>query len=852
MNHFATYLIARSAEDCDIAKTANFPPPATYICLNEARMNKYVLRRLFHAPVFTVVILITLAIGIGANTAIFSVINGVLLKPLPYPQPERLAGVWHSARRLNLKQVEICPSMYFTYREHGHAFESIGAYTGGSVSITNIAEPEQVKSLLVTQEVLPILGVQPALGRLFTRQDDTDGNRRTAILTYGYWQKRFGGAPSVIGRRIVVDGEERDIIGVLSPSFRFTNPQPALVTPLQFSRNKAVLGNFSYQGIARLKPGVSLAQANADVARMIPIWLKIFPPPPGFSAKLFEDAGIGPNVRPLITDVVGDIGVVLWVVMGTVGVVLLIACANVANLLLVRTEARQHELAIRAALGAGRARIARELLLESVGLGVTGGALGLAVAFAALRLLVAIAPPGLPRLDDISIDPWALLFAIVISLSAGVLFGILPVFKYSGTRPGTGLRDSSRSVSAGRERHRARNLLVVVQVALALVLLISSGLMIRTFQALRRVQPGFTRPEEVLTLRVSIPAAQVKEPERAAHLDNDILRKIAEVPGVNAAGMTSAITMDGHTGDVLFVSDHPIAEGKIPPVRRFKFIGPGFFHTVGRPFLAGRDLSWTDIYGFRPVVIISENLAREYWRDPSAAIGKRVREGMKDEWREVIGVVANEYDDGVQTKPPTVVYWPPLMKNFWGDETFLWRTMTFVIRSKRTGSVGFLNDLRQAVWSVSRSSPLAEVRTLQEIYGESMARTSFTLVLLAIAAVMALALGLIGIYGVISYSVSQRRREIGIRMALGARHQQVSRMFVRHGLRLAALGIVFGLAASVGLTRLIASMLFNVSTVDPATYLTVSLGLIGAAVLATYIPARRAMSVDPVEALRSE
>jgi predicted permease len=816
-------------------------------------MSKIILRRLFRSPLFTAVTLITLAIGIGANTAIFSVINGILLKPLPYPEPDRLAGVWHTAKGIHLDELEICPSLYFTYREQGRTFQNIGAYTGGSVSVTRIAEPEQVQSLWVTEGVLPILGARPSFGRLFRHQDDSDGSPRTAILSYGYWQKRFGGAPSVVGRHMVVDGDDREIIGVLPASFRFMNPQPALVMPLQFNRSKVFLGNFSYQGIARLKPGVTLAQANADVARMIPIWLKTFPPPPGFSARIFEDARLGPNVRPFMQDVVGDIGSVLWVLMGTIGAVLLIACANVANLLLVRAERRQHELAIRAALGAGWGRIARELLFESVALGIAGGVLGLGVAFGALRLLVAIAPAGLPRLDEIGIDPWALLFTFVISLFAGVLFGILPVFKYAGARPGTGMRDSNRSVSAGRERHRARDLLVVIQVALALVLLISSGLMIRTFQALRRVEPGFTGPEEVLTMRVSIPEGQVKEPERAVHMDQDILTKIAALSGVQAAGMANAITMDGHTsGDLLFVEDHPIAEGKIPPVRRFKFISPGFFHTMGRSFAAGRDLTWIEIYGFRPVAIVSENLAREYWRDPAAAIGKRVREGMKDDWREIVGVVGNEYDDGVQAKPPAVVYLPFLMKKFLGRQNFAQRTMAFAIRSKRTGSVAFLSEVRRAVWSVAPNSPLADVRTLEEIYDKSMARTSFTLVMLAIAGVMALVLGLVGIYGVISYSVSQRRREIGIRMALGARGQQVSGMFVRHGLALAAIGVVLGLGAASGLTRLIASLLFAVSTGDPSTYAVVSVGLVGAATLASYIPARRAIAVDPVETLRSE
>jgi putative ABC transport system permease protein len=835
-------------------KSRTNTPGKTYHLLIEAwSMNKYVLRRLLHSPLFTVVTLLTLAIGIGANTAIFSVVDGILLKPLPFAEPGRLVGLWHTAKGINLNEVNLCPSLYFTYREQARSFTDVGAYNGGSVSVTHITKPEQVSAMFASDGVLPLLGVQPALGRFFTRRDDMDGSPRTAILAYGYWRNRFGGSPSAIGRHIIVDGDDREIIGVLPRTFEFTDPKLALILPLQLNRNKAVLGNFSYRGIARLKPGVTLAQANADIGRLIPIWLKSWPPPPGFSAKLFEDARLGPNLRPFMQDVVGDIGNVLWLIMGTIGLVLLIACANVANLLLVRAEGRQHELAVRAALGAGWGRIARDLLGESVLLGLAGGALGLALAFGSLRLLVALGPANLPRLNEVGINPRALLFTLAVSLVSGLLFGLLPVFKYAVIRPGTGLRDSSRSVSAGRDRLRARNLLVVFQVALALVLLISSGLMIRTFYALRQIQPGFTNPEQVMTLRVFIPESQIKEPERAMRSHQEILSRISAIPGVEAASFTSAVTMSGNdSSDVLSAEDHPVADGKVPPIRRYKFIAPGYFHTMGRQFLAGRDLTWTEIFGFRPVALVSENLAREYWGSPAAAVGKRVREGMKDDWREIIGVVANEYDDGVQTKPPTVVYWPILMKNFWGEKFIEQRTATYVIRSKRAGSATLLNDLQHTIWSVTPDSPLFDVRTLEEIYGRSMARTSFTLIMLGIAGAMALILGLVGIYGVISYSVSQRTREIGIRMALGARQQQVSGMFVRHGLVLAAIGVVFGLASALALTRLMSSVLFAVKANDPSTYIFMSAGLIAAAMLASYIPSRRATAIDPIETLRSE
>ena len=780
-------------------------------------MTKHVLRRLLHSPGFTAATLMTLAIGIGANTAVFSVVNGILLKPLPYPEPERLVGLWHSAAGLNIKELNMCPTLYFTYSDEGRTFEQVGGFRTGLVFVTRTGRPEQVRGLFVTHEVLPMLGVQPATGRLFGAKDTVQGNPKTAIVSWGFRQSHFGDS-SPVGRHVVVDGEDREIVGVLPRNFRFADQQPGMVLPLQYNRAKLVLGNFGLRGIARLRPGVTMAQANADVARMIPIWLRSFPAPPGFSAKVFEDARLMPALRPYMRDAVGDIGSVLWVVMGTIGAVLLIACANVANLLLVRAEGRRHELAIRAALGAGWGAIARELLLESAALGLAGGALGLAFAYGALRLLVAIAPTGLPRLSDIGIDSTALLFTIAVSLIAGLLFGILPVFKYADVRAGTGLRESNRSVSGGRERHRARNVLVVVQVALALLLLIGSGLMIRTFQALRRVDPGFTGPEDLLTLRISIPGTEVKEPERAARMDSEIVSKIMAIPGVESAAMTTSLPMDGNNSfDVLFAEDHPTASGKVPPIRTFKFLSPGFFGTTGRRFLSGRDFTWVDIYDYRNVAIVSENLAREWWGSPAAALGKRVREGAQDDWREIVGVVANEYDDGVQQKAPPVVYFPFMTKKFWGNDTLLQRTMAFAIRSKRAGSAAFSDDVRKVVWGVSANSPLAEVQTMEEIYRVSMARTSFTLVMLSISGLMALLLGLVGIYGVISYSVTQRRREIGIRVALGARSGAVSRMFVRDGLVLAVVGVVCGLGAALSLTRLIKSFLFGVTVGDPYT-----------------------------------
>jgi predicted permease len=802
---------------------------------------------------FTAITLLTLAVGIGANTAIFSVVNGIVLKPLPYPDAGRLVGLWETAPGVNLKEIDASPATYFTFREESRAFEDSAAWRSDSDSVTGIGQPEQVPAANVTDGALPLLGARPALGRLFTRQDDLPGSPKTVILSYGYWQRRFGGDPKVIGSRLMVDSEGRTIIGVLEQRFRFLDAKAALFTPLQFDRGKTFIGNFSYRAFAKLKPGITLAQANADMARMLPLMLNKFPPAPGMSLKMFIEARFAPDVRPLKRDVIGDIGKTLWLLMGTVGIVLFIACANVANLLLVRAEARQQELAIRAALGAGWRQIARELILESVFLGIAGGVLGLGLAYAALRLLVSMAPSTLPRLDEITIDGGVLLFTAAISLGAGLLFGLVPVFKYAGQRLGTALREGGRSLSESRERRRTRSALVVVQVALALVLLISSGLMIRTLQALRHVQPGFTSPDEILTLRVTLPYAQVPKPEQVLRMEHNMADKIAAIPGVAAVGMTTSITMDGYDmHDPIYASDRTYAEQQIPPLRTYKFISPDWFRSMGNPLIAGRDFNWTDNHDMRNVVIVSENLAREMWGSPAAALQKRVRENPKAPWREVIGVVGNEYDSGVDQKPPAIVYWPLAVKDFWDQGVNVRRDVAFAVRSPRAGTAAFLDQVRQSIWSVNPEIPVADVRTVREIYDKSMARTSFTLVMLAIAAAVALLLGIVGIYGVISYSVSQRTREIGIRIALGAPQNTVRRMFVRDGLMLTAIGLACGIVAAIALTRLMTAQLFGVSPLDPTTYAVVSAALAAAAFVAAYVPAWRATAVDPTEALRSE
>jgi predicted permease len=660
----------------------------------------------------------------------------------------------------------------------------------------------------------------------------------------------------VIGQSIRADGKSHEIIGVLPRGFHFLNwDDRALFLPMQWDRSKTNLGNFSYEGLARMKPGVTMQQASADLQRLIPVAIHSFPVPMGFSVKLFEQADFRTNLRPLKQDVVGDVGNVLWVLMGSIVGVLLIACANVANLLLVRVEGRRQELAVRSALGAGWKRIAGDLLLESVALSVMGGVLGLGLAYGGLRALVALAPSGLPRMRDIGINLPVLLFALGLAVVAGLLIGLIPVFKFAGGQVNGSLREGGRALSQSRERHRARSTLVVIQVALALVLLICSGLMIRTFRKLEQVNPGFTDAASLQSFRVYIPPTQIpdSQPEKVTRTEQAMLNKLAALPGVRSAAITTAIPMSGNNNnDLIFARDRTYREGEIPPIRRFKYISPGLLKTMGTPLLAGRDFTWEDLYNKLPVALVSEHFARENWGNVQNALGKQIRPASQDDWRQIVGVVGNVYDDGVSEKPPASVYWPLMGANLEGEKVSFRRFVSFMIRTPQAGSQAFMNEVRRAVWSVDSDLPLADPNTEDFYYTRSMARTSFTLVMLAIAGAMALLLGIVGIYGVIAYSVSQRTREIGIRMALGAQRGEIVGMFVRSGLLLASIGIACGLVAAFAAMRLMASLLFGVSPADPLTYTAITVVVFATAWLACWLPSRRAAAVDPMNALRAE
>jgi predicted permease len=819
------------------------------------------VRNLLRQPAFTAAAVLTLALGIGATTAIFGVVYGVLLKPLPYPDAHELVSIRHAAPGSPVAVRGFSESQYVTYREANRAFEHLGFSSATGRTLTGLGDPEQVRVLTVTHGILQALGVQPAIGRWFVDAEHSPGADAPAavIVSYAFWQRHFAGDEAVLGRTLTLDGRPYEIVGVMPAGFKYLDlkPQPDVIDAMRIGATEMRrcaecapsplgLGALNYSGLARLKDGVTRAEATADVARMLPLWLDAWPARPG-QREAIADWRLAPVVTPLKDDVVGGVAEMLWLLMAAVGAVLLIACANIANLLLVRADARRHELTIRAVLGAGRRRIAGELLRESLVLGVLGGVAGLALAYAGLELLRAFAPPNLPRVEDIAVGAPVLAFAAAAALVSSLAFGAIPAVKHalgSDARLGAG----TRGASASRERNRTRSALIVVQVALALVLLVGAGLMIRTFQALTTIDPGFTDPEHVQVARVFIPPWAIPDHERAWRIQREILERIAALPGVTAAGLGGAGLVgraEGGSGPgaAIAVEDQPGLPDSALQMRSVESISPGYFEALGTRLVAGRDLTWTDVDDARPVVLISENLARALWGEPQAAVGKRIRWGEPGVWREIVGVTQDVYT-ALYAPAPTHAYVPTAVSDL--------RGIGYVIRTERAGTETFVNEVRQAVSAGHPVLAVLQIPTLQDVYSDALAPTSFMLVLLAIAAAMALTLAVVGIYGVISYIVSQRTREIGIRLALGAQAPAVNRMFVRYGLAVAAIGGVAGLAAAVAFSRFLRAMLFDVQPLDVPTYVAVLGVLLAAVTLAAYLPARRAAKLDPVETLRAE
>ena len=822
---------------------------------------RYGFRALVHAPAFTAVAVLTLALGIGATTAMFSVVNGILLRPLPYPDQDRLIELVHEAPGAGIARIGGSPAVYFGYRDHNRTFEAVGLWDWDSspVTVTGGHEPESVRAVEVTHEILEILGASPAIGRSFNASDDAVGAAPTAIVSHAYWQRHFGGA-NPIGRTLVVNGVAREVVGVLPEWFRFFDYPAEIFYPMPLVRSEAGFPQGDGRGLARLRPGVTLEQANADVRRMIPLMNAEF----GRPGPAFDRLRFGPRLEWLKDRVVGDLRDTLWLLMGTIALLLLIACANVANLVLVRTESRRPELSVRTALGARWADIARVVLAENIILGIAGGAAGIAVAYFALPYLLSLGADDLPYIMTVSVDVTVLVAAVAISALAAFAFALIPLLRFA--RPHVQLVESlhggARGITAGHEGNRARHTLLVAQVSFALVLLVACGLMIRTFVTMRQVDPGFDEPATVQTFQLTLPASvaatdqsagladRVGGPPRSdsrptIRMQHAILERLASVPGVRSAAFSSGddglpLDGDGRTSSIFI--EGRVVDDRLPPVKELQFVSPAFFETMQTPVIAGRAFDWSDVYQARRVALVSENFARREWGSAAAALGTRIGTRRTGPWVDVIGVVKDVRHHGLNEPAPETVIFPPLARE----------TVKFVIRSERAGTSPFLDDLRRTVWSVNGSVSLSNVQTLGEMYERSMARTSMTLKLLAITGVLALILGLVGIYGVVSYAIAQRRREIGIRIALGANSGEVRYMFVRNALTLVAVGVGIGLAVAAGLTRLMASQLFGVSPLDPRTHATVAVGLVAAAALASYISARRASSLDPVEVLKGQ
>ncbi|MFN7921965.1 MAG: ABC transporter permease [Bryobacteraceae bacterium] len=813
-----------------------------------ARGSRQALRLFRLNPGYCAAAVLSLAIGTGCISAMFSVVHAVLIRPLAYPDSESLVGVFNSGsiQGETFRDMGLAPGMYWAVAEGSGAFEAFGVWSSAEATVTGNGDPEQIKTVAITHALLPALGAQPLAGRLFSAEDDAPGTLQTVVIAHSYWMKRFGGDPRVIGRSLEVNSIPRQVIGVLPSSFRFLDLAPDVFLPQRLSKSNRSFEPFTYSGIARLKPGITLELANQDVERVL------YQAMPENLRRFARQARLKPNLRPLKRDVTGDIGSVLSVLMGALCLVFLLVCANVANLLLVRSQGRAQEFAIRSALGAGSGRIARELLVESMTLALAGCMCGLAIAYGVVRILKAQQLAAIPRLAEISIDATTVAFSLACALTGAFLFGLIAVFKC-----GLGGKIlQTRGSSLGFEQMRAQNVLVVAQVALALMLLVASGLLIRSFFSLRGVHPGFTGPERIQTVRVAIPASQVPDAERVARMQAEILERVSRLPGVEMAAFADGLPMEAvyHNGNLIAVEDK-FSPGQMPPNRNVKYVSPGLFATLGTRLLAGRDFDWRDVEGRRAVAIVSEGMARENWGAPRQALGKRLRPGaLGNDWFEVVGVVEDVRDDGAHRPAPATVYfrtgvYDPSRP---GRPASVRRGLTLAIRTSRTGSEGFLAEVSAALHAVDASLPLAQVGTLAEVYRRSMARTEFTAVLLIIAGALALLLSLIGVHGVLAHAVLQRRREISIRIALGANPAGVVGLFLRRGIALAAAGCAAGLIAALGLSRWVSSILYGVTALDPATYAAAVFVIASAALIASSIPACRAAFVDPAESLRAD
>jgi putative ABC transport system permease protein len=803
-------------------------------------------RMLLKQPGFTLIAIVTLALGIGANTAIFSVVNAVILRPLPFHQPERLVQVFDNFQKQNLSRINVSVPEFFDYQRETKSFEKLAAYASFNANLAAIDNraPERLQALAVTHELFDVLGVVPYKGRGFTPEEDMEGHDTSVIISYGLWQRRFGSDPNIVGRTVSINAQDLTVVGIMPEGFNF--PQQTEVwatfgfTAQQLTQQQR--GSRFLNVIGRLKPNVTLREAQSEMDTIAARVAQQYP------MNYSEKSGWGVTVVPLLEVYVGDIRPALLILLGAVGFVLLIACANVTNLLMARGAARQKELAIRTALGAGRLRVVRQLLTESLLLSIVGGAAGLLLAVWGIELLTRWTPANVPRVHDVSLDGRVLLFTFIVTLLTGILFGLIPALQSSRTELNETLKEGGRSGAGGVHRGRIRNVLIVSEVALALMLLVGAGLLLKSFSRLLSVDPGFD-PSNVLTMNVSLPQRGYEETQKRANFYHETVQRISTLPGVETASAVSILPLSPTTQSGTTTAENSVVGPDDVGVEAdWRWTTPDYFKTMGATLLRGRSFTEEDKEGTPLVAIVDESFARRFYPNEDA-IGKRIKRGgfkSQNPWMTIVGIVKYIKNRRLDAGSHVQAYFP-----YYQDPQP--STMSLAVRTKPSVDASTLSaSVRQAVQGVDRNQPIYNIRTMQQIVSESVAQQRLSMLLLAIFACAALLLAAVGLYGVLAYLVNVRTHEIGIRMALGASRRDVLKLIVGQGMILTIIGIAIGLAGAFALTRIMSSLLFDVKATDPVTFIAVSVVLAIVALLACLIPARRATRVDPMIALRYE